>query len=722
MLANPRLARTQDFVAIATLLIAIAAGLWVYGGAEAFDVSHPVPYRGDGLSHAFIVKTIIDVGWYPVDTPFVGAPFGASLYDYPYSDGLNFLIIRLLGLGSSNWIVVSGLFYLSGFFLAGLTAYFVMRRLGVGVVFAVASAALFALMPYHFARRGHLLLASYAVVPLGVWLAYIAWEGVRFWRAPRRLKCGLALAVVAVGSGGAYYAFFSAFLITVAGLARALSRRSLRESLPVAGFVVALCIVVLTNVATTIGYQTRHGPNAEVAHRNANDSEIYGLKLTQLLLPSPDHRVPAMRDLTNRYSLTAPLVNENASASLGLVGSFGLLFLFAYALRRIAGAPDDYTALAFLATLALAAFLLGTIGGIGALFSLLISSMIRGYNRVSIVIGFVSLTAVAAAMERACRVRETQSSGRWAIACAAVLLVIGANDQIPRRPGGSSDAVVASDRTFVQELESKLPPGTAVLQMPYQPYPEATAVQSMENYGPLRGYLFSRTLRWSYGAMRGREGDLWLRALFDHPIAEQLDLASRSGFGAVYVDRRGYADGGTNVEAALRKRLGAPIAESSDRLLVAYRMEAAGSSPLPLERVLLPIETPIGFDRLTLPGIVAHIAGFSGWEPWGRWTDGKVARIQLARALPSDFTLHIETAMALPSSVGTDLTIRIGNDERLFQVGSGPTQRDVSFHLNPPASAIEILIPTPRSPAELGMSTDARKLGIGLKSITIEPR
>ena len=64
---------------------------------DAFDVHRPVAYSGDGLSFAFLVKTIIDVGWYPVHTPFVGAPFGSDLFDYPFSDGLNFLMIRCSG-------------------------------------------------------------------------------------------------------------------------------------------------------------------------------------------------------------------------------------------------------------------------------------------------------------------------------------------------------------------------------------------------------------------------------------------------------------------------------------------------------------------------------------------------------------------------------------------------------------------------------------------------
>jgi phosphoglycerol transferase len=712
-----RSARAHEAIAVATLLVAIAAGLWLNGRGAAFDVRRPISYAGDGLSYGFLVKTILDVGWYPIHTSFVGAPFGSDLFDYPFSDSLNFLTIALLGLGSSNWIVVSGLFFLLGYFLAGVAAYLVLRQLGVGAALSVAAAALFALLPFHFARRS-LLLAAYAVVPLGVWLAHVVWERKPCWYAPRRARIWRALIIVAVGSSGAYYAFFSAFLIAVAGIARSLSARSWRAGLPAAGLVIALSAVVLANVATTIAYELRHGRNSEVAHRGMRDSEIYGLKLTQLLLPSPDHRIEALRDLTNRYKREAPLVNENANATLGFVGSAGLLLLFACALRRLAGGALDSTT-AFLATMAVAAFMLGTVGGIGALFSLLVSPLIRGYNRISFVIAFVSLAAIAMAIQRIAQASGEQGHQARAIVCAAALLAIGAFDQIPERRLGVNEAMVASDRAFVRQLETKLAPGSAVLQLPYEPFPESAGVQRMENYGPLRGYLFSRTLRWSYGTMRGRDGDLWLRALLEHPIAEQLDLASSSGFGAVYVDRRGYADSAAALEQQLRQKLGAPIAESADHQLVAYRMIATGSSPLPLERLLPPIDTPIHFDQPELSSLVRRTAGISGWETWGRWTDGGVAQIVLARNLPSDFTLRIETAMAFPPSAGAELSIRIGDERRSFEVGSGSTRRDVSFHLQKQFDAIEILIPNPRSPAHFGMSADTRQLGIGLKSITV---
>ena len=259
--------------------------------------------------------------------------------------------------------------------------------------------------------------------------------------------------------------------------------------------------------------------------------------------------------------------------------------------------------------------------------------------------------------------------------------------------------------------------------MPYQTFPETGNVFQMENYGPLRGYLHSKTLRWSYGAMKGREADAWIRALADRPIDEQVDLAARSGFGAVYVDRRGFADSGAAAEAKLRAKLGPPLLQSRDGMLALYRMQPSGGRPLPLAEVSIPIDTPIRFDAPALSGLLSRIEGLSGWEPWGRWSEGPTTRLVLSRDLPQRFVLRIDTAMALWPSAGVDLIARVGGVQRPFKVGSGETVVEIPFDLPTPTNRqIEILIPNPRSPLELGMSTDGRKLGIGLRSIKILPQ
>jgi phosphoglycerol transferase len=699
----------------------LALVLLVFVGPALFELHTPVPYDGDGLSHGLVVKTIIDAGWYPIHTRWVGAPFGADFLDYPFSDGLNFLLIWILSLFSGDWVVVTNLFFVGGFFLSAGTACVVLRRLGLASPWAIAGAVLFALLPYHLIRRGHILLASYFSVPIGVLLAVVAATGStgEGSRIRRWLRLGVFSAIV--GSAGVYYAFFSTFLVAVGGIARVLEARTWRAGLLAAGIVVAIACAVLVNLVPNLAYRAANGPNPEVAVRSPMESEVYGLRITQMLLPHRHHRIGMARALAERYAASAPMVNENRTATLGVVGSAGFLLLLLVALGRITGTAIGPPFVPLLSALGIAALLLGTIGGFGSVFAYVIAPMLRGYNRISLAIGFISLAVLLAILQAWTLRTRMVARSALAVVVATVVIVVGAFDQTPFEYPLATDPTFASDRTFVRELESRVPPDTAVLQLPYQPYPESAAVANMANYGPLRGYLNSTTLRWSYGAMKGRAGDQWLRALSSRPMPEMLDIAARSGFGAVYVDRRGFTDGGAAVETELRNVLGDPIAVSPDRLLVAYRLQSTGKEPLPLATLVPPIDAPIEFDKPNLSSAVRDISGFSGWEAWGRWTEGPVARIRFERPLPLRFTLKIDTTMAMPPNAGPDIVVRAGSAEQRFRVGTGATSVEIPMALAAPADTIELLIPAPTSPRELGMSEDPRKLGIGIRRMTILP-
>ena len=394
-----RHAANEHLVPLLVLVMLTAAALWFFVSPRLFDLHEPIIYESDGLSHGFLVKTLIDVGWYPVHTPWVGAPFGSDLFDYPISDGLNFILIRLLAIFSSDWVVVAKSFYLASYFLAGMSSYFVLRRMGIVTSLAVAGALLFTLLPYHWLRPGHLLLVSYFVVPMGIWLVFFAWQRGASIARPPVTVIAPALCVLAVGSGGAYYAFFSTVLVAVAGLCRALATRSARRALPALMIVAGISATVVVNVAPTLVYHATHGSNPEAADRHAAESETYGLRLTQLVLPHVRHRIAALREAALRYARTAPFVNENFSASLGLLGVGGLTILILYAFMRIAGAPSSSDVMDFFVVVATGSFLLGTVGGIGSLFAYFVTPLIRGYNRISVFIGFVSLAALVMTMQ-----------------------------------------------------------------------------------------------------------------------------------------------------------------------------------------------------------------------------------------------------------------------------------------------------------------------------------
>jgi hypothetical protein len=61
----------------------------------------------------------------------------------------------------------------------------------------------------------------------------------------------------------------------------------------------------------------------------------------------------------------------------------------------------------------------------------------------------------------------------------------------------------------------------------------------MQYYDPGRAYVHSRTLRWSWGPMLGRQHD-WGRAVDALPLPDRVRAVALAGFSGIWVDRWGY--------------------------------------------------------------------------------------------------------------------------------------------------------------------------------------
>src|SRR5205085_11678785 len=132
----------------------------------------PFAYSLDALVNLALVKDTLEQGW-PLHNSLLGAPYGQHLYDFPVVAGdiVHLLLIKLIGLFSSNPAFVTNVFFLVEFPLTAALALWALRRLGISTWPAVACAILYACAPYHFYRGEiHVFLAGYFAVPVGVYL------------------------------------------------------------------------------------------------------------------------------------------------------------------------------------------------------------------------------------------------------------------------------------------------------------------------------------------------------------------------------------------------------------------------------------------------------------------------------------------------------------------------------------------------------------------------
>jgi phosphoglycerol transferase len=388
---------------------------------------------------------------------------------------------------------------------------------------------------------------------------------------------------VLVGSAGVYYSFFGCFLLLVAGVAAAGSFRRWAPLWAALALVAAVSLSVLGNLLPTFLYRMEHGANPVAVRRVRAESELYALKVTQLVLPASGHRLPFLAAIKDAYNTRGfPLINENDTAALGLAGTVGFLWLVGLLFLR-GRSPDQPRPDDGLALLNVAAVLLGTVGGFGALFSITVSAWIRAYNRISVFIAFFALFALALLLEQASR--RWVRSRRTAVGFAAglgLLLVVGILDQTnPHQVPAYEETAAAcrADAEFVRRIEASVPTGTMVIQLPYVEFPEPADLHGLPHYELLRPYMHSHHLRWSHGAMKGREADTWQRQVVSQPVADLLRDLAQAGFGGIYLDRNGLADHGTQLEADLGRLLPSPPLVSACGRFAFYRLDGPPRSP-----------------------------------------------------------------------------------------------------------------------------------------------
>ncbi|MDQ6750079.1 MAG: hypothetical protein M3Z33_04920 [Actinomycetota bacterium] len=695
---------------------ALALRLW-----EA-DRILPLAYNGDGLFNLALVKGVMENGWL-LTNPHLGAPFGQELADFATINGDNpqWLIIKAIGLFSSSPAATLNAFYFGSFPLVALTAFLALRLLGVSRPVAVVIGVLFSIAPNHLLNgESHLLLGAAWSVPLACWLVLAVAAGRPLFErrarpggrlltwASRRTLAVVAVCVI-VGATSIYYAVFAVILVMAATLLIAARQRTWRALATGSAVTVLIAASLTANLTPSLVYRIDHGANTVAARRAPQESELYALKLVRLLLPIQAHRLSPLAELNQRYVSSAPLPGEGRTEALGAVAAVGLVWLFAVALMTLfgVGLVQRLERHRHAAAGALVAFLVGTTGGVSALFSYVVTPELRGWSRISIFIAFFALVAVALGLDALRRRLEARAWPAWGLGLLlAGVLAVGWFDQtspavVP--PYAAIKAQFQSDKDFVTAVERRLPRGADVFQLPYTPFPESIAPGRMLDYDEFRGYVHSHALRWSYGAIKGRPAD-WAGELGDKATDQVVPAVTAAGFAGIYVDRFGYADNGAGIEHSIAAIAGGtPILSADNRLAffdlrpyaaVLGRQRSRAALLALREALLTPVRTVWG------SGFYPREADAKGTWRWAR------QRAKVTLENPSDhprgivFSATLQTGLAAPESV--DVRYPDGTSDRV-RVSLRPVSVRRIIYLPPGTGAVafETLgAPTPPAPGD----------------------
>ncbi|MGE0132512.1 MAG: hypothetical protein AB7U82_30890 [Blastocatellales bacterium] len=567
--------------------VAVALCLLILAWAMDFRHAHfriPFTYQGDSMFYHLVAKGMIDHGWY-LENESLAAPDKLDLRDAPTSDNNFYLaLLKLMTLATSHYPLALNFFFLLSFPLTVVSALYVLRRFGVSWGAAIFASLLYTFLPYHFARgQHHLFLSAYYFVPpivmIALWICRREltllnekagrWRGI--WR-DRKLVFSLIVCLL-VGSAGYYYAFFSCFFLLAAGALVTLREKNTGALLLPVFLVALIFATTAVNLAPSVTRFSDQG-SVHFVRRMAGEADVYGLRIAQMILPVRWHRVEWLSDVKVDYNMRL-LINENDDASLGVIGALGFLGLLWWLffrkpdIRRLSakGVRGLYN---YLSLLAGAALLLGTIGGFGSLVAFFGLPQVRAYNRVSIFIAFFALFAVALWLDDFARRRLNSPKLRAMFhAALGLILVLAMLDQIsPRfRPDHQrlTDEYM-SDEVFVKKIEAALPADAMIFQLPVMSFPENPKIYRMNDYDQARPYLHSQRLRWSYGSIKGRENDVWMRDVSLKPGQQMIEALAWAGFSGVYIDRFGYTDNGAKIESELSSALSAaPVISPNER-------------------------------------------------------------------------------------------------------------------------------------------------------------
>ena len=507
------------------------------------DWQQPQDIFGDPLEIFARVKLAAEQPLQPftgfLDLNRLGAPFHADWSAYPAPDSVIFFlagqISRVTGVFAAVKLVAALLCLLNAF-----SFYLCARHLRWRHEWAFAGAVLFAFSNYNI--RWAVTLSfnqTFTLPPLVLLCSHAAKLGPITPASGRRWLWLGGLLGAWLGMGNPYLGFFAG-LLTASTLGLALIRRTPWTRLrPLVCFLLALIgVSLLSNLDYALSYFYA-GENAPLI-RNYEGSLVYALKPIDWLIPPVEHHLAWAARLGHSYLNQSRVMGDFFPGYLGAVGIAGLFGLLIVTFRRLAARPARPVPDAALGLALIVAFAVA--GGLNSLFAFAGLDVFRASRRISILVNIWVLFFALGWIQY-----HLRSTARWVtLAAAAGLDAVGWWEQPPRLRHEKYRDTIAPKweavRNLTRQLERDLGAGAMVFQLPVRQFPEAGPLQRMIDYEHFQPFLAPSSLRFSYGPMAHSRELGWQQFVSRLPAAELIARLEASGFAAIWINTRAYAD------------------------------------------------------------------------------------------------------------------------------------------------------------------------------------
>lgn len=578
---------------LAIVIFCIVSHIW------NMDLNIPLSYSGDVSGLLIMIKSVLreEIWW---NFEGLGVPFHTNMWrtlmDGMIPNAIMFSIARItksVGYGIN-------IYYILSYGLYGTFTYYMLRKMGIMKKFSVIGAILYAFIPGHYQRgEGHIYVGSCFAIPLIIVVAMNLFTG-KMCKTEYILKQKLTrkelmrsnsrdqnlgllfLAVVTFCT--IYYGIFSLMLLTFCAVYSSITKKQLRHLYYYVQYVfVEIACILLVYLPQIVA--NRFDPCIEevnIVTRWFSDVEFYAGKLIQYILPISDHRIPFLAKLRELYDSTFLLVNENGTASLGMIMTIGFLIAL---LACFFSKEKFLLKYEMHGKIELFLFFVSTVGGLGVIVGF-INYNLRCYNRFSYFIGAVGIIVSMSLLQDFCFWMEHRKNVKAVAAYLLCFLILGLGifDQtslVIKYTGEQGDGLKKqyyNDAKFVREIENYEGNDANILVFPVMNAQQAAISYTKDgiytDYNDQLLFIHSSTSNWSVCSKAGEAGERWLNWLEHMDVETQVEIASIVGFSGIAIYYGGYEAEQLDMQLEkLGEMLGVPVAIHDSGTWAYYSLE-----------------------------------------------------------------------------------------------------------------------------------------------------
>lgn len=670
-------------ILVVTFILIFALQLWQH------DFNVPFVYANDTLWSLTVIKAMVQNGWSYV-IPQLSAPYEFYACTFPVISTFDGILMKIISFFTNSPGMILNIFWLTTFIITSLLASLCLQLLKINPWLSAAVGILYAFIPFVFIRNvAHLCLLYYTVPSVCLLAIYIShgWKNIPQESWIR--KIGYAGCVIQ-GFSYIYFSFFSIILFFTAALI-GYKRNKSGKSIQIA--LVAISLVGITsfcNMLPAFYIWSKEGKPAE--YKSPIEAEIYGAKLRKMIAPHHANALPLLKawgkkDSQMLFPNENENENENVSARLGVYGAYGFILLLAGLIFFEEKKENErWLLLQQLAYLNLAAFLIITVGGFGAVINLLTVPDIRCYNRFSPYISFLAMAGLSLFIQEG--ILHCKKKALQYISILGVLLLLGISlyDQLLDRNlivgrYATDQQNVYHEKNIVAMMEKHFPSGTKVYQFPPTLFPADSLKGRMLTYDHARPFFWSNHFSWSWPSFSNicAQWQAKIAPLQGEALAKALIL---SNFEAIWVDRYGYND---NAVALIQSLVKAGAIELVPNLSERYAILDLRSLKNKLRENLGEKEYARQSSEILEVVIVDWLRGFHGLENIGtehefRWTHKESL---LVFYNPSHNHKKYEVSFSIRSHATGHLHLRSSSMNRKIPCSLAPTPVVLEINLEP---------------------------------------